>query len=68
MARKFDVSFKNITKENILFDYFNNLEDRGNIIKNILWDWYVNNIQGNQKKLVLEDKKDSNLDMDVTDF
>lgn len=68
MARKFDVSFKNITKENILFDYFNNLEDRGNIIKTILWDWYVNNIQGNQKKLVLEDKKDSNLDMDVTDF
>lgn len=68
MARKFDVSFKNITKENILFDYFNPLEDRGNIIKTILWDWYVNNIQGNQKKLVVEDKKDSNLDMDVTDF
>lgn len=68
MARKFDISFKNITKENMLFDYFNTLEDRGNIIKTILWDWYVNNIQGNQKKLVVEDKKDNNLDIDVTDF
>lgn len=68
MARKFDVSFKNITKENTLFDYFNPLEDRGNIIKTILWDWYVNNIQGNQKSLVVEEKKDNNLDIDVTDF
>ncbi|MBC5630639.1 hypothetical protein H8S20_17410 [Clostridium sp. NSJ-6] len=68
MARKFDISFKNITKENILFDYFNSLEDRGNIIKTILWDWYVNNIKENQKELIIEDKKDSKLDMDVTDF
>lgn len=68
MAKKFDISFKNITKENTLFDYFNSLEDRGNVIKTILWEWYVNNVKGNQKELAVEEKKDSNLDMDVTDF
>ena len=46
MARKFDVSFKNTTKENMMFDYFNNLEDRSTEIKNILYPWYVENILG----------------------
>ncbi len=69
MARKFDVSFKDITKENKLFDYFINLEDRGNVIKSILWEWYKINVEGNKKDLVIEkEKKSSNLDMDITNF
>lgn len=69
MARKFDVSFKDISKENKLFDYFINLEDRGNVIKSILWEWYKINVEGNKKDLVIEkEKKSSNLDMDITNF
>ena len=54
MARKFDVSFKNTTKENMMFDYFNNLEDRSTEIKNILYPWYVENILGKKKDVDLE--------------
>ena len=67
-SRKFDVSFKNITKENTLYEYFDSLEDRGNEIKAILWDWYVKNVQGKEKERVTVEKKEESLDMDVTDF
>ena len=69
MARKFDVSFKNTTKENMMFDYFNNLEDRSAEIKNILYPWYVENILGKQKDVDLENKSNNNdLDIDITNF
>lgn len=69
MAKKFDISFKETRKENKLFDYFYYLEDRGNVIKNILWEWYKINVEGNKKDLVIEkEKKSSNLDMDITNF
>ena len=60
MARKFDVSFKNTTKENMMFDYFNNLEDRSTEIKNILYPWYVENILGKKKDVDLENKSNNN--------
>ena len=67
MARKFDVSFKNTTKENMMFDYFNNLEDRSTEIKNILYPWYVENILGKKKDVDLENKSNNNdLDIDIT--
>lgn len=70
MARKFDISFKEITKEKKLFNYFFDLEDRGNVIKSILWEWYKINIEGieeNKKTLIVEEKKNK-LDMDITNF
>ena len=69
MAIKFDVSFKNTTKENMMFDYFNNLEDRSTEIKNILYPWYVENILGKKKDVDLENKSNNNdLDIDITNF
>ena len=69
MARKFDVSFKNTTKENMMFDYFNNLEDRSAEIKNILYPWYVENILGKKKDVELKNKSNNNdLDIDITNF
>ena len=69
MARKFGVSFKNTTKENMMFDYFNNLEDRSTEIKNILYPWYVENILGKKKDVDLENKSNNNdLDIDITNF
>lgn len=69
MARKFDVSFKNTTKENMMFDYFNNLEYRSTEIKNILYPWYVENILGKKKDVDLENKSNNNdLDIDITNF
>ena len=69
MARKFDVSFKNTTKENMMFDYFNNLEDRSTEIKNILYPWYVENILSKKKDVDLENKSNNNdLDIDITNF
>ena len=69
MARKFDVSFKNTTKENMMFDYFNNLEDRSAEIKNIRYPWYVENILGKKKDVELKNKSNNNdLDIDITNF
>lgn len=69
MARKFDVSFKNTTKDNMMFDYFNNLEDRSTEIKNILYPWFVENILGKKEKVAPKNEiSNSTLDIDVTNF
>lgn len=44
MARKIDISFKNNTKENNMYEYFSSLEDRSGDIKNILYEWYKKNV------------------------
>ena len=48
MARKIDISFKNTTKENEMYEYFSKLEDRSAEIKQILYMWY------NRKRLLAE--------------
>ena len=49
MARKIDISFKNTTKENEMYEYFANLEDRSAEIKQILYMWYKKNKKGGGK-------------------
>lgn len=63
MARKIDISFKNTTKENEMYEYFANLEDRSAEIKQILYMWYKKNKKGGGKE---ETSKE--LGVDITNF
>lgn len=63
MARKIDISFKNTTKENEMYEYFSKLEDRSAEIKQILYMWYKKNKKGGGKE---ETSKE--LGVDITNF
>lgn len=63
MARKIDISFKNTTKENEMYEYFANLEDRSAEIKQILYMWYKKNKKGGGKEEATKE-----LGVDITNF
>lgn len=50
MATKLGLSFKNTTKEQKVFNYFNSLEDKGTEIKKVLIDWYEKNVEGKKEQ------------------
>ena len=59
---KIGISFKNNTKEQELYHYFNSLEDKSGDIKKILQEWYNKNIK--QTKEVVKGKvNDSKIDI-----
>lgn len=63
MARKIDISFKNTTKENEMYEYFSKLEDRSAEIKQILYMWYKKNKKGGGKEETTKE-----LGVDITNF
>lgn len=70
---KLSVSFKKTTKQQCVYNYFNNLEDKGDEIKKILMEWYEKNI-GNKESVEKKSKEQFkieegiNIDTDITDF
>lgn len=63
MARKIDISFKNTKKENEMYEYFSQLEDRSAEIKQILYIWYKKNKKGEVKEEATKE-----LGVDITNF
>lgn len=73
MATKISVSFKNTTKDQKLYNYFDNMEDRSTEIKIILSEWYEINIENKELANISDSKKteaikENKVDMDITDF
>ena len=63
---KISISFKNNSKEQELYDYFNNLEDKSGDIKKILMDWYVLNVKKNKQQE--KNNINNNFKNDIRDF
>lgn len=61
---KIGISFKNNSREQELYNYFSNLEDKSGDIKKILQEWYDKNI----KKQPTKDIKNNNREINITDF
>lgn len=60
---KIDVSFKKNSREQELYNYFKNLEDKSGDIKKILQDWYDKNVKKEK-----ETPKESPKIKDIRDF
>lgn len=60
---KIDVSFKKNSREQELYNYFKNLEDKSGDIKKILQDWYDKNVKKEK-----ETPKESSKIKDIRDF
>lgn len=60
---KIDVSFKKNSREQELYNYFKNLEDKSGDIKKILQDWYDKNVKNTE-----EPKKTKPIVKDIRDF
>lgn len=60
---KIDVSFKKNSREQELYNYFKNLEDKSGDIKKILQDWYDKNVKKEK-----ETSKESSKIKDIRDF
>ena len=60
---KIDVSFKKNGREQELYNYFKNLEDKSGDIKKILQDWYDKNVKKEK-----ETPKESPKIKDIRDF
>lgn len=71
MATKLSISFKNTTKQQEVFNYFNNLEDKGDEMKKILIYWYETNVVikevVNIKKKNIKEELER-VEIDITDF
>lgn len=63
---KISISFKNNVREQKLYDYFNNLEDKSGDIKKILMDWYVVNVKRNKQQE--KSNINNNFKNDIRDF
>lgn len=60
---KIDVSFKKNSREQELYNYFKNLEDKSGDIKKILQDWYDKNVKNTE-----EPKNNKKVKKDIRDF
>lgn len=62
---KIDISFKNNSREQELYHYFNSLEDKSGDIKKILQEWYNKNIKQTKEMI---DKKINKSKVDIRNF